>query len=244
MKMPRYLWGMGLLLSAATMMACSHRDSSDQMPASSASTAQQGLTRAQAAADAGRARAAMEGILAAQGLNVSQGKPPVKPGAAEEDALPLPDNDGYAELEWDDMLPKQDYEILQHEPPVVHIGNQRSKQLGTLHTVSGLAGRKVKLVGYVVPLETDSHGRMTEFFFVPFYGACIHVPPPPPNMIVHVVLAQAIETPSLWDPLWLKGTLRIETTENSMASSAYAMQSARLETYSDDTQQNLRRAFE
>lgn len=244
MSMRRHLWGIGLVLLAAAVMACSHSDSSGDAPASSASSAQAELAHAQAAADAGRARAAMEGILAAQGLNPMQSKPPEKQESAQDDVLSPPDSQGYAELEWDNMLPKQDYDLLEHEPPVVHVGEKRNKQFGTLHTVGWLDGRKVKLVGYVVPLETDSHGRMKEFFFVPFYGACIHVPPPPPNMIVHVVLAQAIDTPSLWDPFWLKGNLRIETTENSMASSAYAMQSARLETYHDDTQQNLRNAFE
>lgn len=173
-----------------------------------------------------------------------QGETGSKQDDGSQNALSAPDGDGYAELQWDGMVPKEDIALLEHAPPVLHIGNQRSKQFGTLHTVIDLNGKKVKLPGYVVPLETDSSGRMLEFFFVPFYGACIHVPPPPPNMIIHVVLAKGIETPSLWDPFWLKGILHIEITQNTMAQSAYAMRDAQLEKYSDKTQDNLRNAFE
>ncbi len=228
------------LMASMLLAGCSRGASGDKAPG--VANAQAELARAQAAADAGRARAAADGVLAAQGLAASVGKLPA--GDTQDGALSPPDGDGYAELQWDGMLPKEDVALLQNAPPVVHVGNLRSKQFGTLHTVAALNGRKVKLTGYVVPLETDAEGRMTEFFFVPFYGACIHVPPPPPNMMIHVVLAQPIDTPSLWDPFWLKGTLRTEVTQNSMASSAYAMQSASLSKYSDATQQNLRDAFE
>jgi hypothetical protein len=230
----------GLMLAGVLLAGCSRGASGDKTAGTDAQTE---LARAQAAADAGRTRAAADGVLAAQGLVASVGKLP-PPRDADDGALSPPDSDGYAELQWDGMLPKEDYALLQNAPPVVHIGNRRSKQFGTLHTVAALSGRKVKLTGYVVPLETDSAGRMTEFFFVPFYGACIHVPPPPPNMMIHVVLAQPIDTPSLWDPFWLKGILRTDVTQNSMASSAYAMQSASLSKYSDATQQNLQNAFE
>ncbi|TNY26442.1 hypothetical protein BV497_08860 [Fulvimonas soli] len=154
------------------------------------------------------------------------------------------DADGYAELEWTHMLPAEDVALLDKAPPVLHIGNRRGSQFGTLHTVAALDGRKVRLPGYVVPLGSDDAGRMNEFFFVPFYGACIHVPPPPPNMMVHVTLARGVDAPQLWDPFWLKGVLRIETTRNSMAASAYAMHDAVLTPYSDDDMQNLRNAFE
>jgi hypothetical protein len=85
---------------------------------------------------------------------------------------------------------------------------------------------------------------MIEFFFVPFYGACIHVPPPPPNMLVHVRLAEGIDTPSLYDPLTLKGVLRTAVTKNAMAASAYGMDDAILAPYQDSDAQRLRQAFE
>jgi hypothetical protein len=50
-----------------------------------------------------------------------------------------------------------------------------------------LQGTKVRLPGYVVPLEY-SQGAIREFLLVPYFGACIHSPPPPANQIVLVRL--------------------------------------------------------
>jgi hypothetical protein len=237
---------MSLLIALSfALCACARPPDGEAGPATAGTSAQAALARAEANAEAGRqqrARAIADGTLAAQAVAVSRGV--VSNDGLAAGTLGDPDDDGYAELEWTRMMPKEDYEQLQHAPPVVHIGNKQGKQIGTLHTIPALDGRKVRLSGYVVPLASDDQNRMTEFFFVPFYGACIHVPPPPPNMMVHVVLAHGIDTPQLWDPYWLRGELRIETTSNSMAASAYDMQHAALLPYNEDHAKDLRRAFE
>ena len=51
--------------------------------------------------------------------------------------------------------------------------------------MASLDGKRVQIGGYVVPLDFDAT-RVKEFLLVPFVGACIHVPPPPPNQIVYV----------------------------------------------------------
>jgi hypothetical protein len=182
-------------------------------PSSPDATPKTELERAQAAADAGRRHRTMQ-------------KP--APGL-----LGLPDAQGFAELEWTHMLPGEDVAILRDAPPVIHVGNHQGAQYGTLHTIAALDNQRVRLTGYVVPLETDAQGKMTEFFFVPFYGACIHVPPPPPNMLIHVSLTRSVDTPQIWDPFWLRGVLRTETQRNAVAASAYAMTDAELVPYSD-----------
>jgi hypothetical protein len=195
------VWLAGFLVSA--LVACS--SSTPEAPRSE-------LERAQAAADAGRA-----------------GHAPV--AAAATGLLGLPDAQGFDELEWTHMLPKEDMALLRDAPPVVHIGNKQGKQFGTLHTVAALDNQRVRLTGYVVPLETDADGKMREFFFVPFYGACIHVPPPPPNMLIHVRLDKAIDTPQIWDPFWLRGVLHTDVQRNAIAASAYSMSAADLLPY-------------
>lgn len=239
---PAWIAAFGLLIAG-----CHHPSTGTaDAPASAGTSASAELARAEAEAAAGRAHRAQAmaaGMLAARGLAAEEAKP------ASQDGLPPgtlgdPDENGYAELEWTRMMPKDDVKLLEQAPPVVHIGTQRGKQFGTLHAIAALDGRKVRLPGYVVPLGSDDAGRMNEFFFVPFYGACIHVPPPPPNMMVHVTLAHGVDAPQLWDAFWLEGVLRIETTRNSMAESAYAMHDATLQPYSDDNTQNLRNAFE
>jgi hypothetical protein len=101
--------------------------------------------------------------------------------------------DGYRELEWSALIPPQDIDVLKRlqQTPIDHSGSMKAQQVGTFNTVGALDGTKVRIPGYIVPLEADDQGRLTEFFLVPFLGACIHVPPPPPNQIVYVKLPQA-----------------------------------------------------
>jgi len=64
----------------------------------------------------------------------------------------------------------------------------------------GLDGRDVKLPGYVLPLDFDGT-LVKSFLLVPYVGACIHVPPPPPNQIVFVQLKGGFKSPELFAPV-------------------------------------------
>lgn len=77
-----------------------------------------------------------------------------------------------------------------------------------------LNGVVVRIPGFMVPLE-DTETRVTEFLLVPYFGACIHVPPPPPNQMAHVLMQrnQEVEV-NLWDPIWIVGKLTIENVES------------------------------
>jgi hypothetical protein len=75
-----------------------------------------------------------------------------------------------------------------------------------------------------VPLQSDDSQRITEFFIVPYFGACLHMPPPPPNQIIHSNALQGIQLDSLYDPFWFEGTLVIDTEENSLGTSAYRLE--------------------
>ena len=74
-----------------------------------------------------------------------------------------------------------------------------------------------------MPLETNDKGDFVEFFLVPYPGACIHVPPPPPNQIILVRYPQGIALEDIYAPLWVEGTLRVEVVSNELADSAYAI---------------------
>ena len=233
-------------ITLVAMLAGCSGPSGDSVADGPASGATSALAQAQADADAGRAQraaAGAAGMAAANAYAAAHGVAKAAPSPGS-DVLGLPDENGFADLDWTRMVPPEDFKALENAPPVLHVGNQRMKQIGTLHTVEALNGAKVRLSGYVVPLESDSDGNMVEFFFVPFYGACIHVPPPPPNMLVHVRLSHGIPTPSLYDPLTLKGVLHTQVTENALAASAYAIDNGTLETYSNSDEDRLRRAFE
>lgn len=81
-------------------------------------------------------------------------------------------------------------------------------------TLKKLNGQTVRVPGFMVPLE-DWEQQVTEFILVPYFGACIHVPPPPPNQMAHVLMTknQKVEV-NLWDPVWVIGTLKIENVES------------------------------
>lgn len=97
--------------------------------------------------------------------------------------------------------------------------------------VEELNGTRVVLPGFIVPLELAGEGRVTEFLLVPYYGACIHYPPPPTNQIVHVTLPKPVEIGSLWAPVWVAGEIRTEPRESDMGNSSYSMLAEHMEDY-------------
>lgn len=145
---------------------------------------------------------------------------------------PAPDTAEYKELDWLDLMPPEDLAALQdNSPALLHLGGRRMRQQGSFSTVAAVTGKDVKLPGYIVPLSTDDAGKLTEFFFVPYFGACLHAPPPPPNQIVYVSLDRPTGSPEMWNPQWLRGRLRASTTENALGGSAYVMENASLVPY-------------
>lgn len=74
-------------------------------------------------------------------------------------------------------------------------------------TNPALEGQSVELTGYALPLTWNNHQQVNEFLLVPFVGACIHVPPPPPNQIVHVEPPTPVEPPGLFAPVSVTGQL-------------------------------------
>jgi hypothetical protein len=78
-----------------------------------------------------------------------------------------------------------------------------------------LDGEQVKMPGYALPLEFDGRG-VTEFLLVPYVGACIHVPPPPPNQIVFARLQSPYQPRDLYDPVWIIGRLSAQPASTEL----------------------------
>ena len=92
-----------------------------------------------------------------------------------------------------------------------------------------LEGAKLRLPGYVVPLD-QVRGEIKEFLLVPYFGACIHSPPPPANQIVHVVLAKPQPIKSM-EAVWASGTMRAKRSDSAMGVSGYRMEGFAVEPY-------------
>ena len=97
--------------------------------------------------------------------------------------------------------------------------------------VEALDGQRVRIPGYVVTLDLDEAGRVREFLLVPWFGACIHVPPPPSNQIVHVRTTQELALDDLWQPFWIEGTLRVAHSSSELAEAGYQLQAERIRPY-------------
>ncbi|MBA1203108.1 DUF3299 domain-containing protein [Pseudomonas capeferrum] len=94
--------------------------------------------------------------------------------------------------------------------------------------VEALDGQQVKLPGYIVPLEVNEQGRTTEFLLVPYYGACIHVPPPPSNQIVHIFSEMGVRVEDLYQPYWIEGRMQVKAARSELADAGYQMQAGKI----------------
>ncbi len=82
--------------------------------------------------------------------------------------------------------------------------------------VPELNGRKIKLAGYLLPLAFSEQGQ-TEFLLVPYVGACIHQPVPPPNQIVFVEASQSFKSEELFTPVWVTGTMKTKLSSKALS---------------------------
>jgi len=99
--------------------------------------------------------------------------------------------------------------------------------------VAEFDGKQIRVPGFVVPVEFESESLVTEFFLVPYFGACFHYPPPPPNQTIYVISEQAVQYESIYDPVWINGVIKTEVTGNDIATAAYSMNLHSIEPYKE-----------
>lgn len=150
----------------------------------------------------------------------------------------------YKEIIWDDLIPEAELDVLKKINVLLsnpHLSMDMDVDLrreiliaqsqledpdvqGVMNSInvrSELNNESVRIPGFVVPVESNDDNAITEFFLVPYFGACIHVPPPPPNQIIFVRYKKGILVGNISTPYEIKGTLLTETIENDTAISAY-----------------------
>ena len=146
------------------------------------------------------------------------------------------------ELRWEDLVPKdwdpgkrfRDRNVLglsDADPKVLQLMRELREEWDNAPTRPELDGAAVRIPGYLVPLE-ESRGELSEFLLVPYFGACIHSPPPPANQIVHVLPAKAVKGFRSMDAVWVTGTMRTQRQDSSMGVSGYRLEAQAVEKYS------------
>lgn len=101
-----------------------------------------------------------------------------------------------------------------------------------------LDGKLVRLPGYLLPLEFSGK-QVTEFLLVPWVGACVHTPPPPPNQIVHVKSDKPFELKGMFDAVWVTGRMAAAAAKKSVhivdgsseVDVGYAIMASQVEAY-------------
>ncbi len=97
---------------------------------------------------------------------------------------------------------------------------------------AALVGQVVRIPGYVVPLEEDKAG-MTEFLLVPYFGACVHSPPPPSNQIIHVLPQTPAKDLRSMDTVWITGVLSTVQTDSYMGSASWRLAASSVAPYTE-----------
>ncbi len=150
------------------------------------------------------------------------------------------------ELVWDDLIP-DDFQppenplmtMSQEEIDKLMDGSEESNaRLTELEdafyyapVVDNLDGKRIKIPAYITPLEFNGQSKLKEFLLVPYVGACIHVPPPPANQIVHAKSPVAIKIPDMYEPVWATGVIKAETIHSDLAESGYRLDVEKIERY-------------
>lgn len=89
--------------------------------------------------------------------------------------------------------------------------------------VKGLVGKEVAVVGFVIPNDAAAIDEMHEFLLTPMAGGCIHVPPPPPNYVVHVSLPEGKKTKIPFGAVEVRGKLTLPRRDKDRQMYSFEM---------------------
>jgi uncharacterized protein len=179
----------------------------------------------------------MLSLLAAGTLALAQGTA-TTPAKSASPAAKTP----YREINWDELVPK-DWDPFKEmkemnmaglsdaDPRAADMMKRMRELFDNAPVNPKMNDQSVRIPGYVVPLD-DSTTGLKEFLLVPYFGACIHTPPPPANQIVHVVPRSAAKFRSM-DTVWVSGTLKAARSDTAMGASGYRLDAVVVEPYAE-----------
>lgn len=155
--------------------------------------------------------------------------------------------DGYVEMDWDELLPPnfsfepwldelnlEDYNIAElddNDPEAQRLYADLKELLADVPSSMELDGVNGRLPGFAVPIEFDGN-KVYSFLLVPYFGACIHTPPPPANQMVYVEYEKGFELPSLYEPVIIEGAFDVAThVADGLGTAGYSMMADKVTLY-------------
>ena len=188
--------------------------------------------------------AAGTGLLAAALMTAGAADPPPPPTSPTQPlggkAAPKAAAGQPRQITWEELVPK-DWDPMKEfkglDLGALQDGDPRANELllkmqevsNNAPTNAAMNGLEVRLPGFIVPLE-ENKGEITEFLLVPYFGACIHTPPPPANQILHVRPQKGARFRAM-DTVWVSGKLQTARTDSMMGVSGYQMTAASVSKY-------------
>jgi hypothetical protein len=178
------------------------------------------------------------------GLSVGiPGLPFVKPDSAAARAAPERAPDSYREIQWENMVPESwhpeklleglDFSELSDDDPRVQKAFKKfTAEWAKAPVNEAMDGQRIRIPGFVAPLEWENEMELKEFLLVPYFGACIHLPPPPANQIIYVKLDEPLGGLRAMEAIWAHGTVFVERHDSgSMGAAGYRMKIDKVEPY-------------
>ena len=148
---------------------------------------------------------------------------------------------GYREIGWEDLLPKgwdpmapfkglDLTRLNDRDPRAIEAMEKLQAAWAEAPVEASLRGAKVRLPGFIIALDRDGD-LVSELLLVPYFGACIHVPPPPSNQIVHVTSELGVLMDALYQPFWIEGPLKVGSHSSEMGTAGYQMAAEKIYPY-------------
>jgi hypothetical protein len=139
----------------------------------------------------------------------------------------------YKEVAWDALLPP-DWDPMRvlkglnmdqlndADPRAMEALDKLREEWNKAPANPSMNGARIRIPGFVVPLE-NQRNQITEFLLVPYFGACIHVPPPPANQLIHVFPSKPLKDIQTMQAVWVSGTMENIAADTSMGRAGYRM---------------------
>lgn len=137
------------------------------------------------------------------------------------------------ELMWEDLIPPGiPYSEIIGEGDIDYLNDTWNPiyDANGVKLNEALDGQYIKMPGFVVPLDFSEDGTR-EFLFVPYVGACVHVPPPPANQLIYATSEEPWLSEHPWDAIWVTGTLQTQIQDTDLGQSGYVIEVDNIELY-------------
>ncbi|MDR1936218.1 MAG: DUF3299 domain-containing protein [Candidatus Accumulibacter sp.] len=149
----------------------------------------------------------------------------------------------YRELRWEELVPASWHpekifdalkldDLADDDPRALEALEAFAAEWKKAPANTELQGKRIKIPGYVAPLDWENVSELKEFLLVPYFGACIHVPPPPANQIIHISMDTPLKEIGSMAAVWVYGELLLEINDyGDMGASSYRMKPDKVEIY-------------